>query len=868
MKKSGVISILVISIIILLSFNFISAGWYSDVMSQITGNSITGMVVEPIPGNNSASIITTTGPTECYYNEPCGPFTVSSDITLTYWYQFWVNKVYANGTSARQLVTPDAKGWAPSAQTTKDYSFSFTITDTQATKVRIWTRAYKSSTYTVWTPAGNGYEIAMKVKPVDNINNTTSICTDFVYSSWSACNFSGIQTREVLNSYPLSCSGGSPILTQSCNPAQNCIDSDEGMDIYEGGIISGIGANLMDSCTSTNQITEYICDTSNNIRVTNASCENGCTTFGGMGYCEPAKTGTCEDKTIDIINFKHEGEADKITLRQKDSNSNWVTICSDKSEGTICSTGNFDITIGKIDYVAKTAYLSMPNNYYFINFCNERYSGNIIKVDANICDQYFIESCANPFNLNTLSSCSELSSFIQNPKDFVAQDSTWKLNYNYSWTSSYSSMKNYYSGFSKENGNNYISINMNEVSGSEKETLINQLNSNINYQLCSKKSINNQEVYVCLNPWSVAYESKDLNNIGSDTSKSVIWLSGNKLFEIWISDYNNDYWTCWDEASCNQRQEYINQRKQENLVKAFSNLIDNQPKYIGNYDLDWNTELIVKELLRLCNSEKVESEESLCDSGWSCKIEPVICPPHGSQKQNCIQYCNGKENVRTSEIQCSPGICSGCYVPRWFGYNVADNKCIPYGFRLQSQIGEITEIETREDKELLYEQSNGDYSLTINSENDATLILGGNNYSLRVGETTEVKMESRIYLITVNSIHVSTSTEDKGYIETTIKYDYENRVIQTMNGYCDIDGKIKEQKTANGEVAKCQNNYECDSNVCSSGECIDLKNAISQVNGLKAFFVKMICKISNPLSTDNYNQCVYDYLGEVPAATA
>ncbi len=84
-----------------------------------------------------------------------------------------------------------------------------------------------------------------------------------------------------------------------------------------------------------------------------------------------------------------------------------------------------------------------------------------------------------------------------------------------------------------------------------------------------------------------------------------------------------------------------------------------------------------------------------------------------------------------------------------------------------------------------------------------------------------------------------------------------NNLPGTYNVYCDIDGRLKEQKTTeNGEWAKCQNNYECYSNICSEGECIQ---AVGLFKEMKAFFVRMICKLSNPLSSESYTQCVADY---------
>jgi uncharacterized protein (TIGR03382 family) len=44
-------------------------------------------------------------------------------------------------------------------------------------------------------------------------------CTAFTYSTWGTCSASGTQTRTVLSSSPAGCTGGSPVLTQACTPA-------------------------------------------------------------------------------------------------------------------------------------------------------------------------------------------------------------------------------------------------------------------------------------------------------------------------------------------------------------------------------------------------------------------------------------------------------------------------------------------------------------------------------------------------------------------------------------------------------------------------------------------------------------------------
>ena len=85
-----------------------------------------------------------------------------------------------------------------------------------------------------------------------------------------------------------------------------------------------------------------------------------------------------------------------------------------------------------------------------------------------------------------------------------------------------------------------------------------------------------------------------------------------------------------------------------------------------------------------------------------------------------------------------------------------------------------------------------------------------------------------------------------------------------LNMYCDIDGNLKEQKIVDfqGSWATCQNNYECESNVCSSGECIEITSMLQETSRLKNLAIRFFCKIFNPISDDEYNTCVANFLSD------
>ncbi|MBT7706177.1 hypothetical protein HN747_01895 [archaeon] len=283
----------------------------------------------------------------------------------------------------------------------------------------------------------------------------------------------------------------------------------------------------------------------------------------------------------------------------------------------------------------------------------------------------------------------------------------------------------------------------------------------------------------------------------------------------------------------------------------------------------------------MCSSEITESEEYV--GSWQCKLEPVICPPHGRQTEVCTRY-NGdldEYESREAEISCSPGICSGCYVPRWFD-NPGDNRCIPYGMRFEQQTGWTVEEVFREynDDERLSvseaNQENGVY-LRVYENNEALLILNAEdgssiNVSLIEGqaydwdEITGEGSDNWEYELYVDEIYYDSENYDDSYIEITFSASgiYEQRTADVFDAYCDITGEIKQQKdnSIGSDWATCQNNYECASNICSYGECVDLRGLVNEAKGIKAFFVKIGCRLGNLFNNENYNQCLFDNLGE------
>ena len=89
-------------------------------------------------------------------------------------------------------------------------------------------------------------------------------CTSWTYSDWTDCSSSGQQSRNIISSLPTNCSGGSPLLSQSCsyvNPCscsdvnKECCDTCEIGDSCGGGVLVNKNPNIISApidCTTTN----------------------------------------------------------------------------------------------------------------------------------------------------------------------------------------------------------------------------------------------------------------------------------------------------------------------------------------------------------------------------------------------------------------------------------------------------------------------------------------------------------------------------------------------------------------------------------------------------------------------------------------
>ncbi|MBI2631809.1 LamG domain-containing protein [Candidatus Pacearchaeota archaeon] len=470
--------------------------------------------------------------------------------------------------------------------------------------------------------------------------------------------------------------------------------------------------------------------------------------------------------------------------------------------------------------------------------------------------------------------CSELIEKVRIPETFSdSSDNKWYLSWNSSYknswwvenkeipyTSYYAAWSNNYYN-SNENIYNYLSIDINifDDKNVDAEKLLKQ---EITHRVCQVNNYNDDIVYIC--NWNILRNEQSTDGQTLYKSREVLWAHNNIMIRmnLNINQYLND----------DQLRSLVEQTTQQFL----KDLKSNEYKYSlwKDFDIQYPLSNQLYDTLDSCPSTL--SKET-CSPYWSCKIEPAVCPPHGEQKQICrdLNRCNDKEEVQEQSISCSPGICNGCYVPKWYGGS--DNKCIQYGFRFEHDTSGDLRVYEQTDKERIDQGKVDDVMVQVLSDNEAiiTIPMKGKilNYTVKKGQSIDLTQnflgtrrgnDEEIISVVINIDQIVYSgTGGDNYVVMTIDSKVQGHEVKKVNAYCDIDGQIKVQKTKDpsGEWVSCQNNYECDSNVCSGGQCVEVNDIIKNTKGLKVLLFKALCRITNLFSDEGYNQCLIDNLG-------
>lgn len=99
----------------------------------------------------------------------------------------------------------------------------------------------------------------------------------------------------------------------------------------------------------------------------------------------------------------------------------------------------------------------------------------------------------------------------------------------------------------------------------------------------------------------------------------------------------------------------------------------------------------------------------------------------------------------------------------------------------------------------------------------------------------------------------------EGCLNQKICYPVKTRAeINGTNVYCDVTKTFEWQKE---KYTKCNDNYECKSNLCLEGECQPVKEMIQQASGLTVILSKIMCRLASFLAIEKYDNCMFQYAG-------
>jgi hypothetical protein len=752
-------------------------------------------------------------------------------------------------------------------------------------------------------------------------------------SSWSGC-ANNQQIRYCVDTNNCTTIFNKPSTNQSCSSPPtpvNCTDSDGGLNYNQPGYINYTGTIIPDSCCAGNnyvadctghpsRLQEFYCINNSNY-VQFYDCPNGCS--NGACISQTNSTKTLTKQAVSSENIQELNDISKAKLQNLLQNADNGSISvptinlqagiqfgvafalRNIETGSVSSTTFYyklkldDSDIAKncgISALEALKWAQFGEGYMAIIPGNTEYNRILFTVPKNAlaCSTKFRilvyrpskgESQDTPyadsaFYLNLSSApitnpvCADLIKEVKNPTSTKERKVSWNNTYDGNWYvngkeehyNTYSASWSWNSPVYRENEMNYYYASYYiDVFDNQNIDLSNHLQWNKNNPACKTTAYwlygQKNSYYIC--NWDALNNRQSTDDYQS-INRQISWVNGNVVVRMYLYSGN--------QLSDTE----VIKLSQQKLNDLINNLQNNQYKYIdwSNFNINYPMSNELLNTLEKCKSE-IKVNNSVPTPSWNCKTEPVICPEYGYQTRTCTSwnYETEKEDKNEEKIYCSPGICSGCYTPRWSFSSSSDNVCVPYGTRLIFERGDDSDKITQADinshiqefnftinkdrsaKITILQLPNEIKSITANGVTydqvgDSMTIYQGNEYDISINFADTRKPES--IKVKVNTLFYSDNPE-KSYIEL--------RMVENYNAYCNYNGEIYQQKTKdyNNNWAKCQNNYECESNLCSSGECIELKAIADQASSIKSFFIRMICKLSNLFDEAAYSQCIIDY---------
>jgi len=517
-----------------------------------------------------------------------------------------------------------------------------------------------------------------------------------------------------------------------------------------------------------------------------------------------------------------------------------------------------------------------------------------------------IEGCSSkscnplPFGDRGFDSCGDLTSFIKNPTSFTQDGNIWILEYvgNYTGTD-YAQGDEYnynyfYAAFDyrqelpydQHNGYHYVNYELYQFE-SGVDVVQSYLDRLVNNNICSLYEgyvdyIDGQDVkdvfYVCDNSLMWDFNEEDYDSHYRNGNVEIYWINGLNLIRFYnYYSYSPSYYYDWEYERYLEDYEkvlYHMERDHEQLaigqnkiLTHLESMMNNEPTYVSPmgayYDMHWVAESLFREDILTCPSDLMKTDDD-CNPSYQCTLEPAVCPPHGEQTRRCVDVNECSDVEKEYEVDCNPGICSGCMMVKSFRpWDQMNSKCMPYAARFEYSL-----LEGHEERLNGGVEEEGDSVITVEVLDDWRAKMHVSVPDMDIDETVYMyendeanfvymaKMTGEPFTMYVKEIVYDTSMEGNGYVI------FEG--IDNYNAYCDYDREIKPQKERlpNGDWAVCQNNFECESNFCSTGECIEIQDMLSEVGGMKEIGVKVLCRFADMFGVQRYDRCILENLGE------
>ncbi len=668
-------------------------------------------------------------------------------------------------------------------------------------------------------------------------------CTSFNYSDWSACNVTtGKQTRYILSSSPAGCTGGNPVLNQSCTVV--CADSDGGLNYYVKGYMNVTSCSAgvcgsttdYDLCGSTPEqpdsyVSEKYCDSTkiHGIGVIDYTCSNGCSNGACVNSASPWTLAKPNISCLDSYALRV-GIYNNKTFFQQSSECSGLDGCHEElgyashnfSSGDIISLGNIVMRVGDISLKTHNIgnisfYLESENSTF--EYTYDENMGYFR--DTNSTFLKFVKSDSEPRDTVLVASyCGSSNqvcqSLINNPI-LLQQVGDYVLYNNY--TS--------HGDWDKFSG----PATLTELGYS-----LSTDNSGYGHLFVGVVVLDNTSLSIADSQW--LEEFKRYNRWeGSSTGENQMYYVIREKQGNYEQGYN--FWYNKNVLVIIGKDYRVSNSGSIASVEDFiASLKDNQYSAVSSFDIG-------SEIMELTNAYMASCPPTVkedCWPIWQYKIEPVVCPEYGYQTEKWIDS-NCNNNVVEQQRSCNPGICSGCLTPRWFD-DKWNNKCIPYGFRLETEV--IA-------KEISIDFIDSDSaSLIVNNERTSNLSIG-ESYGLSDGSNLTL-MEIWNYTKPGASNQYSAAIMIDGYW-LYVQEGSTSNIPKSIDAYCEINGYLNQQK---GDDSECQNDYECYSNECNTGQCVNSYVKTVQNTGMLA---KIFCYLSEgiPLfggSEDGYQQCL------------